>query len=268
MEPIKEKLKITLNKKTIISFILGLAVMFGAYTAFINYVTNNNCLFDNVGVVEIFGEIDTFEDKDYASTSSLNTIQQIEELDANSDIKGIVLDIASGGGYIQPSEEIMLAVQRVSKPIVAVIRDGMSGAYMIASATDKIYANRMSDVGSIGVTLDFLDTSEQDRRDGIIFYDFSSGKYKGVFKEHSKMTQEQRENVMKGIMKSHNIFVEYVAKNRNMLIEEVKAIATGESWGGDDALKLGLIDQIGGMPEAGEWMNQQIGEEISYCHMK
>ncbi|MFA6076869.1 MAG: signal peptide peptidase SppA [Candidatus Paceibacterota bacterium] len=257
------------NKKTTISFILGLAVMFGAYTVFINYAKNNNCLFDNVGVVEIFGDIDTFEDKDYISTSSLNIIQQIEELDANPDIKGIILDIASGGGVVEPSESIMLAVKRTSKPVVAVIRDmGASGAYLIATAADIIYANRTSDVGSIGVTMDFLDTSEQDRRAGVIFYNFSSGKYKGVLKEHNKITQEQRDEIMEDIMKDHDIFVEYVSENRNIPLEEVKLIATGESFLGEDALKIKLIDQIGGMQEAGVWMQEQVGEEISYCHMK
>lgn len=264
--PIKHKI---FNKKTIISFILGLVIMFGAGYAYFYYTKNNNCLFSNIGVVEIFGNIDIIEDPDYASTSSLNVVQQIEELNADSNIKGIVLDISSSGGYTEPSEEIMLAVQRVSKPVVAVIRDmGNSGAYMIASAADRIYANRMSDVGSIGVTMEFLDTSEKDRIEGVILYDFSSGKYKGTFKEHSKMTQEEKEMIMKGIMKSHDIFVEYVAKNRNIPIEEVKKIATGESWVGQDALELRLIDQIGGMPEADSWLQGQISEETSYCSLK
>lgn len=257
------------NKKTIMSFVLGLIVMFGAGYAYFYYIKNNNCLFSNIGVVEIFGNIDIIEDPDYASTSSLNVVQQIEELSADANIKGILLDISSSGGYTEPSEEIMLAVQRISKPVVTVIRDmGNSGAYMIASATDRIYANRMSDVGSIGVTMEFLDTSEKDRIEGVILYDFSSGKYKGTFKEHSKMTQEEKEMIMKGIMKSHDIFVEYVAKNRNIPIEEVKKIATGESWVGQDALELRLIDQIGGMPEADSWLQGQIGEETSYCSLK
>jgi protease-4 len=162
----------------------------------------------------------------------------------------------------------MLAVQSTSKPVVAVIRDmGASGAYLIATAADRIYANRMSDVGSIGVTQDFLDTSEKDRREGVVLYDFSSGKYKGAFKEHSKITQEQRDNIMQGIMKSHDIFVEYVSNNRNIPIEEVKALATGESWLGEDALKLGLVDQIGGMEEAGVWMQEQIRDDVSYCSL-
>src|SRR3989338_4275080 len=270
MENIQDKIKNKIfDKKILISFILGLVIMFGAGYAYLYYIKNNNCLFSNIGTIEIFGEIDLVEDLDYISTSALNVIQQIEELDADSSIKGIVLDISSGGGGIESAESIMLAVQRVSKPVVAVIRDmGASGAYLIATAADRIYASKMSDVGSICVTQDFLDTSERDRRDGVIFYNFSSGKYKGVLKEHNKMTQEQREMIMEDIMKSHDIFIEYVSENRNIPLAEVKSIATGETFLGDDALKLGLIDQIGGMPEAGVWLQEQIGEELSYCSLR
>ncbi len=254
------------NKKNIISFILGLAIMFGGI-----YLLNrfkSNCFFSNVGTVEIFGDIALMENPDYVSTSALNVIRQIEALDADSSIKGIVLDISSGGGNTESSESIMLAVQRTSKPVVAVIRDtGASGAYLIATAADRIYAEKMSDVGSIGATQEFLDTSEKDRRDGIIFYNFSSGKYKGTFKEHSTMTKDQRDNVMKGVMEEYNIFMEYVSKNRNIPLEKVKTIATGETWLGEEALKLGLIDQIGGMTEAGAWMQEQIGEDVSYCSL-
>ena len=261
--PTKNKI---FNKKVIISFILGTVIMFGGTYLFNRF--KGDCLFSNVGTVQIFGEIKLMEDPEYISTSALNAIQQIEALDADSSIKGIVLDIASPGGGIASSEGIMLAVQSTPKPVVAVIRDmGASGAYLIATAADRIYANRMSDIGSIGVTQDFLDTSEKDRREGVVLYDFSSGKYKGAFKEHSKMTQEQRNNIMEGIMKSHDIFVEYVSNNRNIPIEEVKALATGESWLGEDALKLGLIDQIGGMAEAGVWMQEQIGDDVSYCSL-
>lgn len=254
------------NKKTIISFVLGLVVMFGGIYLFNRF--KSNCLFSNVGTVEIFGEISLTEDPDYISTSALNVIQQIEALDADSSIKGILLDISSGGGGTESSESIMLAVQRASKPVVAVIRDmGASGAYMIATAADRIYANKMSDVGSIGITNEFLDTSEKDRREGVVFYNFSSGKYKGVFKEHNKITQDQKDEIMEDIMKSHDIFVEYVSANRNIPLAEVKSIATGETFLGDDALKLKLIDEIGGVPEAKSWLREQTGEEVGLCSL-
>ena len=247
--------------------------MFGSGFGYLYYLGSENpngttCFGSNVGVVRIFGEIGLFEDPDYFSTSALKVIQQIEELDENSSIRAIVLDISSGGGGSESSESIMLAVQRVSKPVVAVIREvGASGAYKIASATKRIYASRLSEVGSIGATIDFLDTSEKDRREGVIFYDFSSGPYKATYKDHNEITPVQRDFIMEGIMTDHDIFVESVAKNRNIPLEKVKALATGRTYLGDDALKLGLIDQIGGMREAGEYLESIIGEKPSYCYV-
>ena len=261
---IKKKI---LNKKVIISFVLGLVVMYGGICLLNRF--KSNCLFDNVGIVEIHGDIGLTEEPDYISTSALNVIQQIETLDANSSIKGILLDIDSAGGKTEDSESIMLTVQRTSKPVVAIIRgSGASGAYMIASAADRIYAERMSDIGSIGVNQDFLDTSKKDKNEGIVFYDFSSGKYKGTFKPNSTLTPEQGAMIMKGVLGTNDIFMEYVSKNRNIPLEKVKTLATGETWLGEEALKLGLIDQIGGMTEAGAWLREQIGEDVSYCSLK
>lgn len=72
---------------------------------------------------------------------------------------------------------------------------------------------------------------------------------------------------MGDIIKLHEVFVEYVAKNRNLQIEKVRSLADGRTYVGDDALKLGLIDQIGGMPEATEWLENKVGEEASYCYL-
>ena len=255
------------NKSTIISYILGLITILGLGYYFI-YLADIPCDDNNVGVVNILGEIDILEDLDNISVSSIKVVKQIQDLNANPDIKGIVLDIDSNGGLMEPAEELMLAIQRTSKPTVAVIREvGASAAYLIASGADRIFASRVSSVGSIGVTTDFLDTSERDRRDGVIFYDLSSGIHKGAMKENSRLTSIQKDVIMEDVMKLYEVFVEYVSDNRNLSIEKVKSIASGRTYVGDDALKLGLIDQIGGMPEATEWLKNKIGEEVSYCYL-
>ena len=71
---------------------------------------------------------------------------------------------------------------------------------------------------------------------------------------------------MEDIMKSADVFIEYVSLNRGIPLDKVKEIATGRSYLGEDALKLGLIDQIGGLPEAGAWLEEQIGEKVALCY--
>ena len=268
------------NRRNIGYFFLGVAVALAGVATFHfwgfwgnkesgSLFSPNSCVGGNVGVIKIIGEINTEEDAEFYSVSAPKIVQQTEELENNSDIKGILVDIDSGGGSPESSESIMLALKKSSKPVVAIIRDiSASGAYMVALGADRIYASKFSSVGSIGITRDFLDTSEKDRKDGVIFHDFSSGKYKGMTKDHSKMTEEERKVIMEDIMKFHDVFVDYVSENRNLSKERVRTIATGRTYTGADALELGLIDQIGGLPEAEEWLKETIGEELSYCFAK
>lgn len=265
------------NKRNIVCFLIGAVVTFVAVTKYfdVEFFKDNrtfgSCLGRNIGVIEITGDIDSTEDPDYYSVSAPEIIDQIEELENNANIKGILVNIESGGGTVVSTESVMLALKRSSKTKVAVIQNmGASGAYLIATGADRIFASRFSEVGSIGITNDFLDISRQDKKDGVILYDFSSGKYKGSGKKHSEMTAEQRSVIMENVMKYHDILVEYVSKNRKMPIKEVKAAATGRTYVGDDALELGLIDQIGGIQEAGKWLEYTIGdgEKASYCYAK
>lgn len=269
------------NRRNIVYFFLGASATIVSIIALLyswgfwekdengSLFSPSACYGKNIGVIKIIGDIDSTEDPDYYSVAAPDIIQQIEELENNLTIKGILVDIDSGGGTSVASESIMLALQRSPKPIVAIIQDiGASGAYLAATGADRIFASKFSSVGSIGVTTDFLDTSGQDRKNGVVFYDFSSGKYKGMAKDHSQMTTEQRNVIMEDIMKSHDIFVDYVSENRNMPTEKVEAMATGRTYHGDDALNLGLIDQIGGILEVGMWLEKTIGDKPNYCFAK
>lgn len=255
-----------LNKKTIIAYILGILTVI--CIGFVLYPSEENTSCSgNIGIVNINGTIDINEDPEYYSVSSIEIIKQIEEFDSDPSIKGIILVISSGGGSMQPSEDIMIAVQKVSKPTVSVIQNaGASGAYLIASGTKKIFASRLSEIGGIGVVRNLSDTSEKDLKDGIKYYNFSSAPLKMASEGHSKITFEQQKAIMDSVKKSHDIFVEYIAKNRNIPIEKVRGLATGRTYLGDIALENNLIDQIGGLDEAKDWLSEQIKEEVTYCY--
>lgn len=256
-----------------VSFV-GIAIFYGVRIFWMSEESGDlsffgSCWDKNIGVVRIIGEISSTEDPEYYSVAATDVIQQVEELEDNPTIKGILVDIDSGGGSPESAETIMLALKNNIKPVVAIIRNsGMSGSYMVALGADRIFASKFSSVGSIGITRDFLDISEKDKREGVTFYDFSSGKYKAMVKEHKNMTEEQRNVIMEDIMKFHDVFVDYVAEYRNLPKDKVKTIATGRSYTGSDALKLGLIDAIGGLTEAGNWLEKTTGDKPSYCFAK
>ena len=149
---------------------------------------------------------------------------------------------------------------------MAVIREfGASGAYLIASATDKIYASKMSDVGSIGVTSSYLDYSQQNKKEGLIYQQLSSGEFKDAGDPDKELNEKEKEIMMRDVKKVHQIFIEMVAENRNLDIEKVKKLADGSTMLGQDAKENGLIDEIGSIDEAKDWLEKELKIEANVC---
>ena len=205
---------------------------------------------ETVGIVTLYGDIDTYSDDEHF-VSSDRVIAQIDALESDPQFDAILLLIDSYVGYAVPSEEIANALKRSEKKTIAVIReDGLSGAYIAASGADTIYASRFSSVGSIGVTMSYLDYSEQNRREGVRYLDISSGDFKDAGDPDRPLDEEEWE-YLSGIVKdSHEIVVEMIAENRGLDIEDVRAISDGKILLGDKALEYGLIDRIGGLHDA------------------
>jgi len=153
-----------------------------------------------------------------------------------------------------------------SKPVAAVIRErAWSAGYMIASAADIIFASRMSEVGSIGVTMSYLDNFKKNKAEGITYNQLSTGKFKDTGDPDKELTAEEKDILMASLQKTHQIFVEYIAKNRNMDIKAVEKIADGNSFIAQDAKDLGLIDEIGDLSSAKDWLINQLGIEPAVC---
>jgi protease-4 len=223
----------------------------------------------NVSGFEIFGEIATYnymEDSEADISFSSDIAYYIDELKNDNSIKGIILEVDSYGGSAVAGEEIAEALKRLDKPSVVVIKDAaLSAAYLLASGADAIFASNYSDVGSIGITMSYLDYSESNRREGINYISLSTGKYKDSGDPDKPLSLEEKKLFMRDLNIMHDNFVEAVAENRNLEIEKVRAMADGSSMMGEMALENGLIDRIGGFYEAKEYLKEQIGEEVNVC---
>src|SRR3989338_10237745 len=136
---------------------------------------------------------------------------------------------------------------------------------MIATGANRIFASRVSQVGIIGVTSSYTDNGNKNTREGLTYNSLSSGKFKDTGNTDKPLTYEERQLLMRDILKSHDIFVQMVAENRNLAIEKVKKLADGSTMLGDDALVNGLIDEIGGEPEAIEWLAGPLGQKVTVC---
>jgi protease-4 len=228
----------------------------------------------NVAIIKIYGEIITYGTETIGDfgiteddiTSSETITDYLNQINEDDEIKAIIVEIDSPGGYPVASEEIANALKKIEKPTVAVIREsGASGAYLIASATDKIYASRMSDVGSIGVTMSYLDYSQQNKKEGLIYQQLSSGEFKDAGDPDKELSDKEKEIIMRDIKKIHQIFIEMVAENRNLDIEKVEKLADGSTMLGQDAKENGLIDEIGSVDEAKNWLEKELKIEANVC---
>lgn len=186
-----------------------------------------------------------------AATSSESIINKLEEASLNPLIEAVILDINSGGGTSVASYEIVKAVKDFNKPIVSLIREvGASGAYWVASASDYIVANDFSFVGSIGVTMEYLEYSGLLERFNVTYVNLSYPEHKSIFSEYRELTPTERARAEAWLKTLYERLVSDIALNRNMTVEELTPYANGSIFTGYEAIEYGLIDELGGFNEA------------------
>lgn len=190
----------------------------------------------------------------------------IEKANEASDIDAIIFDVDSYGGMPAAAEEIANAINTSSKPVVAVIRQsGLSAAYWAVSSADRIFASKNSDVGSIGVTSSYVDQVGTNAKEGNQFIELTAGKYKDIGNPNRPLTQEEQQLWLNDLEIIHQNFITAVATNRHLPVEDVQKIADGWSVLGEQALRQQLIDEIGGLLEAEEYLKEILGKDLKIC---
>lgn len=190
------------------------------------------------------------------------TLRLLRGLRERRRVKGVLLDISSGGGESIASTDFYLAVKRLDavKPVVASIGSmGASGAYMAALGARRIYAYPESAVGSIGVIFPHFAVRDLLRRIGISVELLHVGVHKDAYQGYRPLTEEERGKLQAVAQESYDGFVALVARERKRPIEEIRALATGEFWSGARSLQLGLIDALGDHETALEELSRITG---------
>ena len=198
---------------------------------------------EKVGVVEIQGVI----------LDAKPIVSQLKKFRKNEDIKAIVLRIDSPGGGVGPSQEIYSEVKKTTgekKVVVSMGAIAASGGYYIAAAADHVVANPGTITGSIGVILEFANVEQLFKKIGLSAYVIKSGEYKDVGSPLRKMTPKERKLLQGFIDNVYEQFVRAVAEGRQMPEKEVRAIADGRIFSGEQAHELGLLDSLGSMEDA------------------
>lgn len=213
---------------------------------------------DKIAVVEIEGVI----------IESKETLRQLKRYNDDDSIKAIILDINTPGGGAEASQEIYQTVHRIAdkhnkekkKPIVASIRSvGASGGYYIASGTNKIFASDASIVGSIGVIASWVNYGELLKWAKLKDVTFKAGELKDAGNPAREMTPAEQAYLQDLIDNMHAQFIRDVATGRGAKVEDIRAIANGRVWTGQQALPMKLIDKIGDFQDALEDTAKSVG---------
>ena len=195
----------------------------------------------NIAVIDVSGVI----------LNADGIIDQLQKFDDDSTVKAIILHIDSPGGAAAPSQEIYHEVVRIRnekrKPIIASIESlGASGAYYIASGTDKIYANDASLVGSIGVIMEWTNYGDLLKWAKLKPEVIHAGALKDAGDPSRDITPQEQAYFQDLVNNMYGQFVSDVASGRHQTVDQIKTLATGQVWTGQEAISLHLIDKEGG----------------------
>ena len=196
----------------------------------------------------------------------VNVVGTIQEQTQSSVLdKGILLYVDSPGGAVYESEELhdklMEYKEKTGRPIWTYMAHyAASGGYMTSVTGDKIYANKNTVTGSIGVIMSGYDMSGLYEKLGIRYVSITSG----VNKDSSKMTDEQIAIYQSQVDECYQEFVGIVADGRNMSEDQVKALADGRTYTAKQAKANGLIDEIATYEDMTAQMSDELGVDEFY----
>ncbi len=196
-----------------------------------------------VAVVAVEGVIENSDD----------IVQTLDRLAKNDGVRAVVLRVDSPGGGVAPSQEIYDAVWRArqKKPVVASLGgEAASGGYYIASACQTIVANPGTLTGSIGVIMHTGTVSELLKKIGVSPTTLKAGKFKDIGSPFREMTEEERKLLGDVLDNVHEQFIAAVARGRSLKVDDIRPLADGRIFSGQQALELHLVDRLGGLEDA------------------
>lgn len=189
-----------------------------------------------------------------AQMGSEDIAAALREATRSPQVKAVVIRLNSPGGTAAAAQEISAEVERLKqsgKKVVASMGDtAASGAYWIAAGADRIVANPGTLTGSIGVIIQYHNLEGLYGKLGVEAETFKSGPYKDMGSPSRPVTREERQIFQSMIDDIYNQFVDVVARGRHKEVTEIKPLADGRIFTGNQARELGLVDQLGDFQDA------------------
>lgn len=232
---------------TFVALVVAILALAGRFTN-----TGELAISDSIARVVIDGTI----------TTDPTRLEVLDRIANDNSVKAVIVAINSPGGTTAGGEELYDALNKVraKKPVVAVIKElGASAAYMTAIATDRIFARRLSIVGSIGVLFQSYNAGKLLDTIGIGSDKVASGPLKAEPDITHPMTPAVRTELQALVDDSFAWFVQIVGERRGLTREQVLPLADGRVMTGNQGVGAKLIDEVGGEDEAVAWLEKNKG---------
>ena len=229
----------------IIILAIAIVILGGMMTLILSFFGNNSKISfgEKIGVILVQGTI----------TDAGTILMELDRFRRNRGIKAIILRIDSPGGGVGPSQEIyreVLRTRKEKKVIASLGSVAASGGYYVAASADKIMANGGTITGSIGVLMEFVRLQDLLKKIGVTLEVLKSGEFKDMGSPHREMSERERMLIQHLLSDIQDQFVRAVADGRGLSIEMVEKIADGRIFSGAEAMKLGLVDELGNFQDA------------------
>ena len=179
--------------------------------------------------------------------------EDLRQLREDNSVKAIVLRVNSPGGGATASDVILreILLTKEKKPIIVSMGNvAASGGYWIASGANEIFAEENTITGSIGVFGLLSNIQEIANKNGVTWDVVKTGKFADIDSNVRPKTKAELAIYQKSVNRTYQLFVNKVASYRNLPEKKVNQIAQGRVWSGKEAVKIGLVDQIGGLESA------------------
>ena len=179
--------------------------------------------------------------------------EEFRYLRDDDSVKAIVLRVNSPGGSATASEVILreILLTKKKKPVIVSMGNvAASGGYWIAAGGDRIFAEESTVTGSIGVFGLLSNIEEIANENGVTWDVVKTGKFADIGSNVRPKTEAELAIYQKSVNKTYQLFLNKVARYRDLPIKQVRDIAQGRVWSGKEAVKIGLVDRIGGLESA------------------
>lgn len=179
--------------------------------------------------------------------------KELRKLQQNEEVKAVVLRINSPGGSATASEVILREIKRLDakKPVIISMGDvAASGGYWIAMGGQRIFADNDTITGSIGVFGLLLNIQKIANNNGIDWDTVKTGQLADISTITRPKNPQELQIYQSSVNQFYDLFIETVAKGRKLSPDKVRSVAQGRVWTGKDAVKIGLVDEIGGLEAA------------------